>query len=77
MSWGPAYAASYKIGTSEDRINWKEAYSTDAGKGGTDTVALPLAKAKYIKIDCVKKGGGVGFSISEVSVYGKMELVLF
>lgn len=77
VSWGPSYAASYKIGTSEDRINWKEAYSTDAGKGRTDTAAFPLTKAKYIKIDCVKKGGGEGFSISEISVYGKRELVLF
>ena len=84
VSWGPAYAASYKIETSEDRINWKEAYSTDTGKGRTNTVAFPLTEAKYIKIDCVKKGGGQGpakagegFSISEVSVYGKRELVLF
>lgn len=72
ISWGSAYAASYKVETSEDRTNWKEAYSTDTGRGKVGTVAFPLTKAKYIKIDCVQ-----GFSISEVSVYGKKELILF
>lgn len=84
VSWGPAYAVSYKIETSEDRINWKEAYLTVAGKGRTDTVVLPPTKAKYIKIDCINRGAGQGpaiagqgFSISEVSVYGKKEFMLF
>jgi len=84
VSWGPAYAVSYKIETSEDRINWKEAYSTVSGKGKTDTVALPPTKTKYIKIDCIKNeggkgpaGAGQGFSISEVSIHGKKEFMLF
>ena len=91
VSWGQDYAVSYKIETSEDRINWKEVYSTEAGKGKTETVTIPLVKAKYIKIDCIRKGegqgpakagqgpakAGRGFSISEISVYGKKELMLF
>ena len=77
ISWGSAYAASYKIAMSEDKINWKEAYSTDTGRGGVETLIFPIAKARYIKIDCIKKSGESGFSIREVSVYGKRKIVLF
>jgi len=83
--WGSVYTASYKIETSEDGTNWKEAYSTDTGRGKVGTAVFPLTKAKYIKIYCIKKSEGQGpsrsegqgFSISEISVYGKKELLLF
>ena len=77
ISWESAYAASYKIMLSEDRINWKDAYSTETGRGRVETITFPIAKTRYIKIDCIKKSGEWGFSIWEVSVYGKRKLVLF
>lgn len=77
ISWGSAYPASYKIEISEDKINWEEAYSTNTGRGKIEIVALPLVKAKYIKINRIEKTEGQDFSISEVSVYGKKELILF
>lgn len=77
ISWESAYAASYKIELSEDKVNWKEAYSTEKGRGRVETITFPIAKARYIKIDCIKKSGEWGFSIWEVSVYGKRKLVLF
>ena len=77
ISWESAYAASYKIELSEDKIIWKEAYSTENGKGRVETITFPITKARYIKIGCAKKSGEWGFSIWEVSVYGKRKLVLF
>ncbi len=77
ISWGPGYASSYKIELSEDRINWKEAYSTETGRGKVDTITFPIEKIGYIKIDCIKNGGEPGISIREVTVYGKKKLVLF
>ena len=77
ISWGPGYASSYKIELSEDRINWKEAYSTETGRGKVDTITFPIEKIGFIKIDCIKIGGEPGLSIREVTVYGKKKLVLF
>ena len=77
INWESAYAVSYKIETSADRTSWKEVYATDSGKGRTETVTFPLTKTRYIKVDCLKKAGEWGFSIWEVSVYGKRKLVLF
>lgn len=77
ISWESAFASSYKINLSEDRISWKEVFSTGTGRGGTETVTFPLSKARYIKIDLLKKNGDWGFSVWEMSVYGKRKLVLF
>ena len=75
--WESAYAASYKIEISDDKANWKEIYATETGRGKVETITFPLSKIRYIRIDCIKKSGEWGFSIWEVSVYGKRKLVLF
>lgn len=77
ISWGPAYAVSYKIEVSAQEGSWKEVYATDSGRGRTETVTFPLARARYIKLDLLKKSGEGGFSLWEISVYGKRKLVLF
>lgn len=77
ISWEPAFASSYKIGVSSDKLLWKEVFSTTAGRGGTETVTFPISRARYIKIDLSKKNGDWGFSVWEISVYGKRKLVLF
>jgi beta-glucosidase len=77
ITWESAFASSYKIDVSADRASWKEVFSTEAGRGGTETVTFPLTYARYIKMYMAKKNGDWGFSIWEISVYGKRKLVLF
>jgi hypothetical protein len=77
ISWESAFASSYKIGVSVDRTSWKEVFSTVSGRGGTETVTFPLTRARYIKIDLSQKNGDWGFSVWEISVFGKRKLVLF
>lgn len=77
ISWESAFASSYKIGVSSDRSAWKEVFSTTSGRGGTETVTFPISRARYIKIDLLSKNGDWGFSVWEISVYGKRKLVLF
>ena len=77
ISWESAFASSYKIGVSSDKLSWKEVFSTTAGRGGTETVTFPISRARYIKIDLLMKNGDWGFSVWEISVYGKRKLVLF
>jgi hypothetical protein len=77
MTWESAYAKSYKIEVSDDKNTWKEVYSTEAGRGGTETAVFTASPAKYIRLDCGKKSGEWGFSIWEIQVFGKRKLVLF
>ncbi len=77
ISWEVAYSTSYKVSVSVDKGSWNEVYSTEEGKGRFETVSFPLQSARYIKIDCLKRKGEGGFSIWDVSVYGKRKLILF
>ncbi len=77
IGWESAYAASYNIEVSTDKEIWIKAYSTQEGKGRTETVSFKPQKARYIKINCLTRKGQWGFSIWDITVYGKKKLVLF
>ncbi|MFA6356782.1 MAG: discoidin domain-containing protein, partial [Candidatus Omnitrophota bacterium] len=77
ISWESAFASSYKIDVSSDKTSWKEVFSTASGRGGTETVTFPLSWARYVRIDLIKKNGELGFSVREISIFGKRKLVLF
>lgn len=77
IRWESAYAASYNIEVSTDKKTWTEAYSTQEGQGKTETLTFKPQKARYIKINCLKRKGQWGFSIWDVMIYGKKKLVLF
>lgn len=77
IGWESAYAASYNIEVSTDKKSWTEVYSTQEGKGRTETVSFKPQKARYVKINCLKRKGQWGFSIWDIMVYGKKKLMLF
>jgi len=77
ITWESAYATSYNIEVSTDKDTWTEVYSTQEGKGSTENMTFNPQKARYIKINCLKRKGQWGFSIWDVSVYEKKKLVLF
>lgn len=69
--WETAYAKEYKILLSNDNIKWKEAFATVEGDGEMDDIVFPKMKARYLKIDCVKRGTNYGNSIYEIKLKGK------
>lgn len=78
MVWESAYAVAYNIGLSVEGGEWKEVFSTENGDGKTDFVTFPLQKARYIRVNCLKRKSNLwGFSIWDVTIYGKRKLVLF
>lgn len=78
ISWESAYAVAYRIELLIEGGDWKEAFSTEMGDGKSDTVAFPLQKARYVKINCLKRKSTLwGFSIFDITVYGKRKLILF
>ncbi len=68
--WEAAYTKEYNILVSTDRADWKSVYSTTSGPGGTETVRFPEQTARYVKIDCQKRGTEWGNSIFEVKLIG-------
>lgn len=70
LYWEAAYATAYKIETSTDGINWVTVYSTDSGKGGHETVAIPEIPARHVRLNCSKRATNYGNSLHEMQVYG-------
>ena len=66
--WEAAYAKSYEILTSIDEKNWETVYSTDNGKGGKEIIPIDKTLARFIKIRCIKRATGYGFSINEIDI---------
>ena len=73
IKWEAAFGKSYEIQLSEDNSNWKTAYETDEGDGGTDEIYFRKTPARYIKIFMKERGTTWGYSILDVTVKGADE----
>ncbi|GAA6396547.1 discoidin domain-containing protein [Solibaculum mannosilyticum] len=52
IHWGDSFASSYKIQVSDDSLTWTDAYTTQNGRGGTETVNLsPITPTHYATED--------------------------
>ncbi len=75
INWKKVRAQSYEIQTSNDENNWK----TIATVNNKDTSKLndeisikdTEQKAKYVRINCLKRANYYGFSISNIKINGK------
>lgn len=66
--WENAYASSYEIQLSTDGASWTTAFATDKGDGELDDVAFAPAPARFIRVNCRRRGTAWGFSLFEVSL---------
>ncbi|MFI5805016.1 discoidin domain-containing protein [Streptomyces sp. NPDC051561] len=69
LRWEGAYAKAYRIELSTDGTHWTTAYSTAAGAGGNETVAVS-GTARYVRMQGVTRATGYGYSLWEFQVYG-------
>ncbi|MGI6265140.1 MAG: discoidin domain-containing protein [Acutalibacteraceae bacterium] len=73
LVWEAAYAEGYKLQVSSDGAQWTDAYETDQGHGGTETVPL-TAMTRYLRMKGIARTevGGVkyGYSLYEIRVAG-------
>ena len=71
INWEGAYSLQYNIEVSTNGADWKQVFSTTSGSAGEERISLDGApQARYVKINCIKRGTVYGFSIWEVEVYG-------
>lgn len=71
LNWEGAFGESYKIQTSTDGTNFTTVKSLTGMKGGTDIVTFSVTNARYVRMQGVKRGLPYGYSLWEMSVYGK------
>ncbi len=70
ISWENAYASRYQILVSNDNKNWQQVFEVNDARGGNEERNFNSVSARYIKLNCIKRGTGYGFSVYEFEVYG-------
>lgn len=74
IDWEGAYAREYEIATSLDGETWTPAASVTDGHGGVETIAIPDAVGRHVRVNCIKRATGYGNSIYELQVYGSQRV---
>ncbi|WP_329109850.1 DUF1996 domain-containing protein [Micromonospora sp. NBC_01699] len=69
LQWEAAYARAFQIQVSPDDVTWTSVYTTAAGSGGTQTLAV-TGTGRYVRMYGTSRATGHGFSLWEFKVYG-------
>ncbi|OZV78215.1 sialidase [Micromonospora echinospora] len=67
LSWEAAYARAFQIQTSDDGSTWRTVWSTTAGTGGTQTLAVS-GSGRYVRMYGTARATGYGYSLWEFQV---------
>ncbi|AGZ44679.1 discoidin domain-containing protein [Actinoplanes friuliensis] len=68
LQWEGAYGKAYKIQTSANGTTWTDSFSTAAGAGGTETLAV-TGSGRYVRMYGTVRGSGYGYSLYELKVF--------
>ncbi|HEV7652908.1 MAG TPA: discoidin domain-containing protein [Actinophytocola sp.] len=69
LSWEAAYARAFTVQVSSDATAWSTVYSTAAGTGSAQTLAVS-ATARYVRLQLTARATQYGYSLWEFQVYG-------
>ncbi len=70
LCWETAYAKEYQIQVSEDAAAWAEVKCITKGQGGDETFTFENLRARFIRLNCIRRATSWGFSLYEVIIYG-------
>lgn len=70
LSWGEGYATAYHIDVSDDGRAWATVHATEAGRGGSEEVALPTTTARHVRLVATRRAGAGGYALREWEVLG-------
>jgi hypothetical protein len=68
LVWNAAFAQTYKLQTSADGRSWKDVFTTSNGRGGTEKVVFPPTRARFVRMQGVKRATKWGYSLYEFKV---------
>jgi hypothetical protein len=69
LNWETAYAKAFQIQVSSDNATWSNVYSTTAGTGGVQTLAV-TGTGRYVRVLGTQRATQWGYSLWEFQVYG-------
>ncbi|MCD1259250.1 discoidin domain-containing protein [Paenibacillus athensensis] len=70
LRWEGAFSTNYKIQTSNDELNWSDAYSVTNGDGAVDALTF-TATGRYVRLfSNARSISAYGISLFEFEVYG-------
>jgi F5/8 type C domain-containing protein/glycosyl hydrolase family 9/cellulase-like Ig domain-containing protein len=71
IHWEAAYAESYTLEASRDGETWEKIYSVDDEDGGVDEIIVSKpVSARFLKLNCVRRGTPYGNAIFEFKIFG-------
>jgi chitosanase len=71
LSWGRAYAKSFRVQDSTDGANWTDLFATHAGDGGADDLKALGGRGRYVRILATQRARATGgYSLAAVQVFG-------
>jgi hypothetical protein len=68
LVWNAAFAQAYRVQASADGSNWKDVFTTNNGRGGTEKVVFPPTSARFVRMQGVKRATRWGYSLVEFKV---------
>lgn len=71
LMWALASGGGYSIQVSDDGQNWTEAYKTNEGRGGNETITFNPVSARWIRLNGTRRNTGWGYSLWEMRVFAK------
>ena len=71
LKWETAFAKEYKVQLSTDGKTFTTVADKKDGKGKVETVTFAAKDAKFVRIQCDKRGTQFGSSLWELEVYTK------
>lgn len=72
--WEGAHATEYSLAVSIDGATWFEFYTENDCKGGTENITFEAVPAQFVRINCIKRATGYGFSFFEFEVFGQAKI---
>ncbi|AXE26428.1 hyaluronidase [Streptomyces globosus] len=63
LHWQEAYPSAYRVETSMDGTSWHRAAAVAGSKGGTESVRLDPAQARFVRVTCEKRATKYGCSL--------------
>jgi beta-glucosidase len=72
LNWESAYASAYRLETSNDGASWTPIYTTAAGHGGIERLAVS-GTGRFIRLYGTARATGYGYSLWEFQVFGTVD----
>ena len=69
INWETAFGEKYNIEVQDENGKWKKVSETTDGDGNRDFIYFAPVVAKKLKLNCIQRGTGWGFSIYEIDFY--------